>query len=44
MTTAREIMTKGVDGTEVVGVVSQADLARRLSKSQVAEFLAAVSS
>jgi CBS domain-containing protein len=33
-----------VDGTEVVGVVSQADLARRLSKSQVAEFLAAVSS
>ena len=33
-----------IDGTEVIGVVSQADLARRLPKPQVGDFLAAVSS
>lgn len=33
-----------IDGTEVIGVVSQGDLARRLPKPQVGEFLAAVSS
>lgn len=33
-----------IDGSEVVGVVSQADIARQLPKPQVAEFLAAVSS